>query len=100
MEILNKLSHQIYDISEGDRFYFNNFSVRRNLTLPDYLVIKKIHTDEKNIPMWIEAVWENHYIHTKERLLSVSILEDSNLNPLNLEPKWVFVKKSQNLQPA
>ena len=81
-----------YDISIGDKFYYNNFSVRNGHSLPDYLIVTKLVNDISGKLVWIEAKWENHGVYTKERLLSSSILDDSNLNPNEKNPGWLFLK--------
>lgn len=81
-----------YDISVGDKFYCNNYSTRKGHALPDYLIVTKVIRDIADRIVWIEAKYENHSCYTKERMLSSTILDDSNLNPLTVNPQWVFLK--------
>lgn len=88
MPIAHPLTETKYDISVGDKFYRNTSVVRRGLALPDY-----------NIVTWIKGEffgvkYENCGIGNMERILSVkNILDDSNLNPLSVNPGWIFVNK-------
>lgn len=87
----------MFDISVGDRFYFNSNAVRRKLALPDYFRITKLislHEDEQID--YIEAKPENRGTYTREKLYSPSILIDSNLNPNMSNPSWIFVKENNN----
>ena len=91
MAIAKRLAKK-YDISVGDKFYFNNYTTKRGQSLPDYLIITKIIRDISQQIAWIEASYENHAVYTKERMLSSSILDDSNLNPDAINPQWIFLK--------
>ena len=78
-----------HNILIGSRFYHNNYSTARGYTLPDYLIVKDITKD------FVTATYENHYVYTKERVFSIKNLwEDSNLNPKNRDPEWIFVLKT------
>lgn len=84
----------MYNIQVGDRFYINNHAVRKGLALPDYLVVTGlIYLHGSDEIDYIEAKYENHYVHRKERLFSTTILNHSNLNPnLKKKPTWIFLK--------
>ena len=75
------------DISVGDKFYFNSFSVRRGLSLPDYLIVIERQ------PGFVKALYENRGIGIKERPFSeVNLWTNSNLNPEAKNPEWIFLK--------
>lgn len=80
-------------IGEGDKFYFNNVCVKKKASLPDYLIITGLIPMRDSDNFYIQAKYENHMIGTCERLLSNTILHDSNLNPDAEDPDWIFVKK-------
>lgn len=82
-----------YGVQIGDRFYHNNYSTRKGHALPDYLIIKEIKDG------FITATYLNHYVYTKERVFSDAILNDSNLNPKETNPQWIF-SKPQILQSS
>lgn len=76
----------LHDILVGTRFYHNNYSTAHGQVLPDYLIVQEIKND------FLTATYENHYVYTKERVFSLKNLwQDSNLNPKNKDPEWVFV---------
>lgn len=80
------------DIQVGDRFYLNSATVKKNLSLPDYLIITKFIPIGEDQKAYIQAKYENHSIDTRERLFSGSIVDYSNLNPNVTDPMWIFVQ--------
>ena len=73
-------------ISIGSKFYHNNYSTAKHQTIPDYLIVLDTHNG------YVTAKYENHYVYTKERVFDEKNLwTDSNLNPKNKDPEWVFV---------
>jgi len=71
-------------LSVGDKFYYNSFSVRNKLSLPDYLIVTKIKPMDEDGRYWIHAVYENRAIDTHERVFSDIITK---------EPDWIFERK-------
>lgn len=83
----------MYDISVGDRFYANTHTVKKGLSLPDYLRVTGLISLGDHMELdYIEARYENHYVGSRERLFSSVILDHSNLNPKCKKPTWIFVK--------
>ena len=80
-----------YAIQVGDRFYFNNPCVRKKLTLPDYLIVTEVAGTKGGTGFYFSAKYENRAIDRKERHFSDVILRDSNRNPNNQDPSWIFV---------
>lgn len=75
------------DISVGTRFYHNNHSTEQGHSLPDYLIVQEVRNG------FVTATYENHYVYTKERIFDFENLwQDSNLNPKNRHPEWIFRK--------
>lgn len=81
-----------YDIQVGDKFYLNTYPVKRGFDIPNYNVIQWIKGD------FIGVKYENCGIGNLERTLSISILDDSNLNPMCTNPSWIFVNKDWSSQ--
>lgn len=81
------------DISIGDKFYFNNYCVKRGFTLPDYLIV----TDITKQGEFVTAQYENHFVDTRPRLFSKkNLLFDSNLNARREDPSWIFLKAKED----
>ena len=91
---------QTYHLFDGQRFYHNNFSTREGHCLPDYIILDglKLARDGDEVYHFLIGHYENHFIYTKERILSDIILADSNLNPQCKDPAWIFQESSQKLQ--
>lgn len=82
-----KVKQKLYDISIGDKFYHDNYSTHQGQALPDYLIVQEIKDG------FVTATYENHYVYTKERVFSLNNLwSDSNLNPHQKKPEWVFLR--------
>lgn len=76
------------DICLGDRFYFNNYCVRKKLSLPDILVVSDISKEG-----FITAEYESHAVDQRPRMFAKkNLLFDSNLNPKRQDPAWIFIK--------
>ena len=76
-------------IEIGDKFYHNNYSTKYGQSLPDYLIVI-----DKN-KGFVTAKYENHFVYTNERLFDeTNLFADSNLNPGNKNPEWVFIAKN------
>lgn len=82
----------MHDIQVGDRFYLNTTTVRKGLSLPDYLVITKFIPVGEDAKAYIQAKYENHSVDTRERLFSGSIVGYSNLNKDVTDPMWIFLQ--------
>lgn len=80
----------------GDKFYHNNHTTKIGASLPDYLIITKLIPIRDSLNFYIQARYENHAIGPFERLISNTILKDSNLSPLVENPEWIFVNKGFN----
>ena len=91
MKKSKKIKTRAYNVKVGDRFYFNNYCTKRKLCLPDYLTITKIIPSSTEGYFFIEAQYENHSVYTAPVTFSSAILDDSNLNPAEKNPKWYFV---------
>lgn len=79
------------DIRIGDRFYRNLFSVRNGSSLPDYLTVIGIGED------FVMAQYENRGVGIRERIYSkANLLNDSNLNPYEENPGWIFLKNVES----
>lgn len=75
------------EILVGDKFFFNSFSVRKEISLPDYLIVTN------KIDGFVYAYYENRGIGIRDRKFSeVNLWENSNLNPEAKNPEWVFLK--------
>ena len=84
-----KTTMYLSDICVGDKFYYNNYTVAKKLSLPDYLIVVDVKDN------FVTAKYENHYVYTKERKFSKDVLQyDSNLNPYANDPDWIFLKIS------
>lgn len=75
------------EILVGDKFFFNSFSVRKGIDLPDYLIVTN------KIDGFVYAYYENRGTGIRDRKFSeVNLWENSNLNPEAKNPEWVFLK--------
>lgn len=82
----------MYDISVGDKFYFNNSSIKIGASLPDILQVTKLIALRGEEPDYFEAQYINHYVDTRPRTFSMVVLDDSNLNKEREDPSWIFLK--------
>lgn len=75
------------EILVGDKFFFNSFSVRKGLSLPDYLIVTNKQSG------FVNAYYENRGVGIRDRKFSeINLWRNSNLNPEAKNPKWVFLK--------
>lgn len=74
-----------YPIRVGDRFYLNSHTVRKGLDLPDFQIVTWIKGE------FFGVKYENRGIGNIERIMGISVLDDSNRNPKRTDPSWIFV---------
>ena len=84
------VGNKLFKISEGDRFYYNNYSTKMGHTIPDVMRVVRV-TKNQYVGYLITAKYENHSIYTKERVFSANILLNSNLNSEAKDSDWVFL---------